>query len=101
MAEIAWARPALEDLRQIYQFIAHDSRQYAAITVRRLRQGVARLGQFPASGRVVPEFPDGPYREGLIGSYRIVYRYIRERDMVLVLAVVHGSRLLPAVMEER
>lgn len=71
MAEIAWAGPAVEDLRQIYQFIAHDSRQYAAITVRRLRQGVARVGQFPASGRVVPELPVGPYREVLIGSYRM------------------------------
>ena len=101
MAEVVWTRPALEDLRQIHQFIVRDSRQYAAITVRRLRQGVSRLGDFPTSGRVVPEFPDGPYREVLMGSYRIVYRYMQERNRVLVLAVVHGSRFLPAIIETR
>ena len=31
MAAITWAGPALEDLRQTYQFIARDSRQYAGI----------------------------------------------------------------------
>ena len=55
----------------MHQFIARDLMQYAAITVRRLRQGIARLGELPTSGRVVPEFPAGPYREVLIGSYRI------------------------------
>lgn len=47
MAVIAWAGPALEDLRQIHQFIARDSKQYAGIMVRRIRTAVSRLGNFP------------------------------------------------------
>ena len=101
MAAIAWAGPALEDLRQIYLFIARDSRQYAGIMVRRIRTAVSRLGDFPQRGRVVPEFPDGPYREVLVGQYRVVYHHLEDRDMVLVLAVVHGSRLLPPLIESR
>lgn len=58
MAAIAWTGPALEDLRQIHQFIARDSKQYASIMVRRMRTAVSRLGHFPKRGRVVPEFPD-------------------------------------------
>lgn len=101
MATIAWAGPALEDLRQIHQFIARDSTQYAGIMVRRIRTAVSRLDNFPQSGRVVPEFPDGPYREILVGQYRVVYRHLGNRDVVLVLAVIHGSRLLPPLIEGR
>jgi plasmid stabilization system protein ParE len=72
MAALAWAGPALEDLRQTYQFIARDSRQYAGIMVRRIHTAVSSLRDFPKRGRVVPEFPEGPYREILVGSYRVV-----------------------------
>ena len=101
MATIAWAGPALEDLRQIHQFIARDSTQYAGIMARRIRTAVSRLGNFPQSGRVVPELPDGPYREILVGQYRVVYRHLEDRDVVLVLAVIHGSRLLPPLIDGR
>jgi len=101
VATIAWANPALEDLRHIHQFIARDSTQYAGIMVRRIRTAVSRLSNFPQSGRVVPEFPDGPYRQILVGQYRVVYRHLEDRDVVLVLAVIHGSRLLPPLIEGR
>ena len=69
--------------------------------VRRIRTAVLCLGDFPQRGRVVPEFPDGPYREILVGPYRVVYRHVENRDIVLVLAVIHGSRLLPLLLEDR
>ena len=101
MAEIAWAGPALEDLRQVHQCIARDSRQYASIVVRRIRGAVARLAEFPESGRTVPELPGGRYREILIGRYRVVYRYAADKDIVIALAVIHASRLLPPILEGR
>ena len=101
MAQVVWTGPAAEDLRQVHQFIARDSKQYASITVRRIRETVARLESFPESGRVVPEFPGGQYREVLVGQYRAVYRYLADRNQVRVLAVVHGSRLLPPLLEGR
>jgi len=101
VAALAWTGPALEDLRQIHQFIARDSKQYAGIMVRRIRTAVSRLGHFPKRGRMVPELPESQYREILVGQYRVVYRHVEERDMVLVLAVMHGSRLLPPLIEGR
>jgi plasmid stabilization system protein ParE len=85
VATIAWAGPALEELRHIHQFLARDSTQYAGIIVRRLRTAVSRLSNFPQSGRVVPEFPEGPYREILVGQYRVIYRHLEDRDVVFVM----------------
>jgi plasmid stabilization system protein ParE len=63
------------DLRQIHEFIARDSVRYAAMTVVRIREAVARLGKFPQSGRAVPEFPESAYREVIVGNYRAIYRH--------------------------
>lgn len=99
MAEVIWSAPALEDLHQIHQFISKDSKQYAAIVVRTLRSAAERLRQFPESGRRVPELLETRYREVIFPPYRIIYRYAEKKDRVLVLAVVHGSRLLPPIQE--
>ena len=97
MAKVIWTAPAVEDLRQIHQFIAKDSKQYAAITVRSLRGAAERLRNFPESGRPVPELPGSRYREVIVSPYRVIYRYAEEKNRVWVLAVVHGSRLLPPI----
>jgi plasmid stabilization system protein ParE len=59
---------------------------------------VERLTDFPASGRPLPEFPQLPYRELIIGSYRCIYRYDGVAGNVMMVTVVHGSRLLVDVM---
>lgn len=52
---------------------------------------VDRLSLFPHSGRIVPEVADPMIREVIQGSYRIVYRLIREE--VHILTVHHAARL--------
>ena len=99
MAQVIWTAPAVEDLRQIHQFISKDSKQYAAIVVRSLRSSAERLKKFPESGRLVPELPGSPYREVIVPPYRVVYRLAKEEDRMWVLAVIHGSRLLPPIQE--
>lgn len=49
-----------------------------------------RLKDFPESGRMIPEAEDKALREIIVQGYRVMYRV--ERDRVLVLAVMHGSR---------
>jgi plasmid stabilization system protein ParE len=97
VAKVIWTAPAVEDLRQIHQFIAKDSKQYAAIVVRSLRGSAERLRAFPESGRPVPELPGTRYREVILPPYRVIYRHAEEQTWVWVLAVVHGSRLLPPI----
>ncbi len=47
MAEIVWTGLALEDLRQVHDYIARDSPQYAETMLTRIRSGMARLAIFP------------------------------------------------------
>jgi len=94
VAEVVWTARAERGLRSIEEYIARDSRQYAARMVRRIRAAAARLADFPASGRQVPELPGTPYREVIVEPYRVVYRYRPEDEVVLVMAVVHGRQLL-------
>jgi toxin ParE1/3/4 len=91
LAEVRWARRALEDLREIHDFIARDSPRAAEATVERILAASERLTAFPLSGRVVPEFPGSGYRELLIGNYRVQYR--TEDSTVWIVTVVHGKRL--------
>jgi plasmid stabilization system protein ParE len=58
---------------------------------------LARLGDFPDSGRVVPEFPDLQFREVIVDPYRFFYRV--RGDTVWVVAAWHGAQLPDAPVE--
>ena len=91
---IYWTRQSQEDLRQVRAFISRDAPATASAFVRRLRDSVNRLKEFPESGQVVPELGREDIRELLRGNYRIIYRVGQER--IDVLAVYHSARLLDA-----
>ncbi len=64
----------------------------AALDLReRAGESLGRLARFPESGRVVPEFPDLPFREVVLAPYRFFYRV--KDDTVWVVAVWHGAQL--------
>jgi plasmid stabilization system protein ParE len=50
-----------------------------------------RLERFPQSGRLLPEFPDLPYREVIVAPYRFFYR-VADR-IVWVVGVWHGAQV--------
>jgi toxin ParE1/3/4 len=50
-----------------------------------------KLEKFPESGRVVPEFPELPYREVVISPYRFFYRV--KGEIIWIVAVWHGAQL--------
>ena len=89
MAEVVWSPQSIQDLESIGSFIAHDSPDYAVLTVQRLIAAVDRLASFPSSGRVVPEFADPVVREVLWRNYRIVYRLTGSE--VEIVTVFHGA----------
>lgn len=49
-----------------------------------------RLEDFPESGRIIPEFPELPYREVIISPYRFFYK--TQKDVVWIVAVWHGAQ---------
>jgi plasmid stabilization system protein ParE len=79
---------------QFLSTVAYIQRQNPEAALRfrrRAEQVLKRLGRFPQSGRLVPEFPDVPYREVIVPPYRFFYRV--EGKIVWIVAVWHGAQL--------
>jgi len=92
VAEVTWTPQAAEDLEAIAEHIAKDSPHYASLFLMDVFTAVERVAGFPHSGRVVPETRDPGLRETILGNYRIIYRM--RGDLVEILTVYHGARLL-------
>lgn len=92
--KIEWTEPAQSDLEAIKNYIKQDSEFYAERFVQRIFEAVERLVEFPKSGRIVKEANDESIREIIFHNYRIIYRIERER--ILIVTVIHGSRDLGA-----
>ena len=90
--QIGWHPEAYKELDAIAQHIARDSEKYASIVVTRIVAAGDDLERFPRIGRRVPEWDDDSIRERIVGNYRLIYRIKDEK--VLIIAVVHGARLL-------
>ncbi len=94
---IEWSPEATEDVKAIAEFIGRDSAFYARAVVAKIFSASSTLADFPHIGRVVPEFDDERIRERFVYSYRFVYRI--EQKQILVVAVIHGRRLLESVAD--
>ena len=90
--ELRWSPEASDDLEAISEFIARDSGYYARATVSRVLQTARDVLEHPFLGRVVPEIGHDQVRERFVYSYRLIYE-VKEAE-ILILAVIHGKRLL-------
>jgi len=87
---VIWSIPARNDLKQIYEYIAKDSRYYATNVVENIVSKAENLDEFPEIGRVVPEIGDENVRELIIYSYRLIYEVVL--NDVQIFAIIHGKR---------
>lgn len=90
---VHWTDTAISHLRSIHAYIKLSSPEYALRIVDRLTRRSQQIGNFPQSGRVVPEVELPQIREVLEGPFRIVYHI--KPDQVDVIAVIHGSQQTP------
>ena len=91
MVRIEWTERSLEDLNEIYDYIARDSKSYANLFIKKLYAAVQKLKEFPNMGRVVPEVNILSVRELIFQNYRIIYRTMT--DYIEIITVFNGSRL--------
>lgn len=90
MGKVIWSPSALNDIDAIAEFIARDSVHHAALFVDRLLDAADRLKKHPLSGRIIPEIGNQQCREVIYGSYRIMYRIVK--NDVWITGVIHGAR---------
>lgn len=95
--KLSWSPEALEDVEAIASFIERDSSWYAQIVVTKILAIAESLREFPESGRIVPEISKPDIRERFVYSYRVIYR--AGAIGIMVVAVIHGSRLLEPLVE--
>lgn len=98
MAEIVWTSPALEQLDELAHYIALDKPDAARALVRKVVEAVARLAEFPLSGRVPGELPDSVYREIVVPPCRVFYRPAEGK--VFIIHIMREERLLRAHLLE-
>ena len=96
---VKWSVPARNDLKQIHDYIAKDSKYYARKVTQEIVAKTETLIELPEIGRIVSEISDQNVRELIVYSYRLIY------DMsgagVEILAIIHGRRDFISVWDAR
>jgi toxin ParE1/3/4 len=76
----------LEALAYIHQDRPAAARRF----LKKAEKSLKRLEKFPDSGRLVPEFPELPYRELVVTPYRFFYK--REGNTVWIVGAWHSAQ---------
>ncbi len=92
---LIWSEEALSDIESIADYISRDSLYHAQQVVERIVELGESLPAQPRLGRVVPELDSSTVRERFVYSYRLIYEI--KDDVIHILAVIHGKRLLESV----
>ena len=92
---VTWTEAAWADLEGVAEYIAKDSRYYAATFVREVREAARSLKRFPERGAIVNELGDPAIRELYVRHYRLIYHVTQKK--VSILGFVHGARDLTAL----
>lgn len=89
--KVCFTPAARKEFLAALAFIREDNPQAARRLRQRAETMLRRLEEFPESGRVIPEFPELPYREVVISPYRFFYRV--KGETIWVVGVWHGAQL--------
>lgn len=92
MVEISFTHKALEDIKDIAEYIERRSPKFARKFVSSVFEKVEILKAFPQIGRVVDEFGVTEIREIFYQQYRIVYHILNDEE-IHVITVQHSSRV--------
>ena len=86
---------------RIISYIAEANPIAARRFMQRVHEALARLRRFPRLGHAIPEAPDGPERQFLVGPYRFFYRV--DGNKLWIVAVWHGMQIasLPSSLPSR
>ena len=93
MVRLKWTKQAINDLKDIAEYISKDSQRYASQLVRRIHIKVGLLQNQPDSGRMVDELGRKDVRQLLEGNYRIIYRKVNVTQ-IEILTIHHSARRL-------
>lgn len=88
MVKIIWSNKAINDLNQIYDYIAKDSVLYASRTIKKLYSRINILYSYPKSGKLLTEGKN--YPELIEGNYRIIYK-TKFENVINIITIHHSA----------
>ena len=91
MVQVKWTPLSIEDLKDIHDYIAKDSKRYAKIQIIKLKSRTNILKKYPNSGKLISEYNDERFRELIEGNYRIIYKIVNDK-LIDILTVHHSAR---------
>ncbi|MFA6961948.1 MAG: type II toxin-antitoxin system RelE/ParE family toxin [Opitutaceae bacterium] len=94
---VAFSPSARRDLRDIVRYISLDAPDRAIAFGQLLIASVRNLGDFPESGRIVPELGDPILREIVVRTYRVIYRVDHTKQRIDVVRFWHAARGDPQI----
>ena len=100
--QVAWAKVAENDLKEIIEFISTESPYNALKILNKIKEKASSLYTLPERGRVVPELQDqgiSQYRELIIPPWRLIYR-IAEHE-IYALSVIDSRRNVEDILLKR
>ena len=92
MTKLLWSSKSLQDLADIWDYIAADSPPAAKYVIHRIRSRARLLRSHPQSGTEPSELQGMGLREVVCGNYRIIFRL--EYRTIEIVTVHHASRSL-------
>ncbi|GAC1689217.1 MAG: type II toxin-antitoxin system RelE/ParE family toxin [Candidatus Acidiferrum sp.] len=99
MASYELSPESLQDLQSIWDYIASDNSAAADHIVDEFFEAFDRLAQWPESGHTRPDLTERKVLFWPIRSYLIVYR--ERTPGVQIVAILHGSRDIPSILQAR
>ncbi len=90
--KIIWSPRALEDLREIIQYIRRDKPDVARRFGEKLIAKAESLETFPERGGLIKKFANPNLRQIYLGPYRIAYRIRKEASLVEIARIWHAAQ---------
>lgn len=91
--EIRLTETAYLDLEDIESYVSQSSPKIGREFINKIFKKIELLYQHQRLGKKVPELDNDRIRELIQGKYRIVYKIMSD-ELIEVLRVIHGSRLI-------
>ena len=93
------APEALQDLQELWDYIATENLDAADRMIDTLFAAFERLAAMPGLGHRREDLTDRPLRFWTVDMYLVLYR--AERTPIEIVAVTHGGRDIPRLLRRR
>jgi plasmid stabilization system protein ParE len=99
MTSYSLAPEALQDLQELWDYIATENLDAADRVIDTLFAAFERLAALPGLGHTREDLTDRPLRFWTVDAYLVIYR--AERTPIEIVAVTRGGRGIPRLLRHR